>query len=144
MVRHTIQHHGPSRLWRGTGISVWRDGIGVAAFFCAKRYVESALHADGSKPTFGTTVLAGGLAGLSFWIVSLPLDTIKTWIQSADLSQPPVHVATQLRQLYARRGFVGTVQQLLRGWQVAYSRGIPSAALTIAVYSTAYHALGES
>ena len=144
MVRYTVQQHGLLRVWRGTAISMWRDGIGVAAFFCAKRYVESTLHADGSKPTFGTTVLAGGMAGLSFWIVSLPLDTIKTWIQSGDLSQPPVHVAAQVRQLYAERGFVGTAQRLLRGWQVAYSRGIPSAALTIAVYSTAYHALAET
>lgn len=123
-----------------------RDGIGVAAFFCAKRRVESTLHHgdDGStRPTFAATVLAGGLAGLSFWIVSLPLDTVKTWIQSGDLRHPPLDVKAQIRHVYAERGPVGTVQRLLRGWQVAYTRGIPSAALTIAVYSTVYHALGE-
>ena len=93
---------------------------------------------------FGTTVLAGGLAGLSYWVVSLPMDTIKTWIQSGDLGQPPVHVMRELRHTYATAGSgVGVAQRLLRGWQVAYTRGIPSAAITIAVYSAAYHALEQ-
>jgi hypothetical protein len=33
------------------------------------------------------------------------------------------------------------VRQLFRGWQVAYGRGIPSAAITISVYSWVYDEL---
>ena len=151
VVRHTIQQHGVGRLWRGMGITMWRDGVGVAAFFCAKRAVERTLD-DGRPPSFGTTVLAGGLAGLSYWVVSLPLDTMKTWIQSGDLSRPPVHVMQELRHTFqattadsssAALGGFGVAQRLLRGWQVAYSRGIPSAAITIAVYSVAYRTLEQ-
>ena len=121
--------------------------MGVAAFFCSKRAVESTLHIyhpyDEQPPSFLTTVLAGGLAGLGYWVVSLPLDTVKTWIQSGDLGRAPVHVRQELQQLYADSGHSVTkvAQRLLRGWQVAYGRGIPSAAITISVYSAAYHAL---
>lgn len=123
-----------------------RDGIGVAAFFAAKRAVEETLGtADPHRhpPTFATSVLAGGLAGLAFWVVSLPLDTVKTWIQSGDLDRPPVHVTQELRRVWqqGQRNPWGVAQRLLRGWQVAYGRGIPSAAITISVYSSVYHAL---
>ena len=37
VVRGTIRTHGWTRLWRGLGVTVARDGIGVAAFFCTKR-----------------------------------------------------------------------------------------------------------
>lgn len=69
VIRWTIQSHGVSRLWRGAGITMLRDGIGVAAFFAAKRAVEETLGtADPHRhpPTFATSVLAGGLAGLAF------------------------------------------------------------------------------
>ena len=144
VVRWTVQTHGVARLWRGASLTMWRDGIGVAAFFAAKRWTEEILTTrTTTAPTFGTSVLAGGLAGLAFWIVSLPLDTMKTWIQSADLHQPPVHVGTELRRLWQQSNANPwrVAQRLLRGWQVAYGRGIPSAAITISVYSTAYHAL---
>jgi hypothetical protein len=36
---------------------------------------------------------------------------------------------------------VGVIQQLFSGWQVAYTRGIPSAAITITIYSWAYRYL---
>lgn len=132
-----------------------RDGVGVAAFFATKRAVEESLgtrdtnsNSSGGRsrrpPTFATSVLSGGLAGLAFWVTSLPLDTMKTWIQSGDLHKPPVHVAKELRRIFYQEGGTQALfRRLLRGWQVAYGRGIPSAAITISVYSTVYHALEQ-
>jgi solute carrier family 25 carnitine/acylcarnitine transporter 20/29 len=155
VVRYAVQHHGLTGLWRGVGISTLRDGIGVAAFFSAKRTVERALATNQrfnaadeetkASSSFATTVLAGGMAGLSYWVASLPLDTIKTWIQSSDLGQPPPAVGASLRDAYyaADGNLTRVAQRLIRGWQVAYGRGIPSAAITITVYSAAYDALQE-
>jgi hypothetical protein len=155
VVRYAVQQHGLTGLWRGVGISTIRDGVGVAAFFSAKRTVEGFLATNQSFSTadkeskrsssFATTVLAGGMAGLSYWVASLPLDTIKTWIQSSDLGQSPPTVSASLRDAYyaADGNLARVAQRLIRGWQVAYGRGIPSAAITITVYSAAYDALQE-
>lgn len=118
-----------------------RQGLNIL-FYSLERAVEETFHPEG-PPSFATTLLAGALAGLSFWVVSLPMDTMKTWIQSGDLHSPAVNVSYELRQTYHQRGggLSAVARRLLRGWQVAYSRGMPSAALTIATYSTIYRAL---
>lgn len=150
VVQSTIHRHGISTLWRGMGATIARDGFGVAAFFCTQRAVSSYLKStrsstDSDTPSLVSTLVAGACAGLSYWVVSLPMDTVKTWIQSGDLAQPPVMVADELRQTFRTGGGpMGVAKRLLRGWQVAYSRGMPSAALTIATYTTVYQALEGS
>lgn len=123
-------------LWRGTSLSVLRDGIGCGCFF-----TTHAIASAGSS-SLTTNMLAGALAGISFWLVALPIDTIKTWVQSADMTQPPPSVGARLRKIYYQEGPPGVLRQLFRGWQVAYGRGAPSAAITIASYTFIYQRLG--
>lgn len=98
-----------------------RDGLGCALFF-STLHTSQLLLGDGR----GTGLISGGLAGLSFWLVALPLDSLKTQIQSGPLDQAPKPLQWQ---------------NLLRGWPVAYGRGIPAAAITMTVYSTVYEQL---
>jgi hypothetical protein len=140
VVRHSIRQNGVAALWRGVSWSVYRDTLGCGCFFYAMAWTQHQLTPPGEQPGMTATIVSGGVAGLSFWVASLPLDTIKTWVQSSDLNTT-VSAQSAVEKIYRQGGLVGVVQQLFRGWQVAYSRGIPSAAITITIYSWAYRYL---
>jgi mitochondrial ornithine carrier protein len=145
VIRSSVRNHGLSSLWRGATWSIARDGWGCGWFFVTMHYAQECLRRYGGDeavpPSMGVRIVSGGLAGLAFWVASLPLDTVKTWIQSADLSQRRMVVRESLQRIHQQEGFGGVVRQLFRGWQVAYGRGIPSAAITISVYSCVYDEL---
>mmetsp|Transcript_14114 Transcript_14114/g.30752 ORF Transcript_14114/g.30752 Transcript_14114/m.30752 type:complete len:409 (+) Transcript_14114:43-1269(+) len=165
VLQRALLADGIQTLWRGTGITILRDGIGVACFFTTMALSQQFLMSVWPKTTadtldnsssdaqqqqlqqsrpkmpFGVTVISGGCAGLAYWVSSLPLDTIKTWIQSADATSARISPLRSIQQIYNEVGFLGLVSRLNRGWQVAYFRGIPSSAITITVYSYAYQAL---
>jgi solute carrier family 25 (mitochondrial carnitine/acylcarnitine transporter), member 20/29 len=149
LMRHSIREHGFLSLWRGAGLSVARDAFGCGCFFYALAWTQRQLTIPGDEsssrppPSFSATVVSGGLAGVAFWVVALPLDTVKTWIQSSDLAAAGSSVSAKesILAIYRATGYNGVFQQLFRGWQVAYGRGIPSAAITMAVYSLAYRRL---
>ena len=144
VIRSTARHcpAGVLGLWRGIGVTVARDSIGCGCFFYAmewsqQRYADQ--NGTGRPPSLGVTIFSGALAGLSYWIASLPLDTIKTWVQSGVAESATEAIKQSLRD----RGPSETLQRLFSGFQVAYARGIPSAAITVTTYSFCYRALKE-
>jgi solute carrier family 25 (mitochondrial carnitine/acylcarnitine transporter), member 20/29 len=140
-IRHTFRKRSALSLWRGIGWTVARDGVGCGCFFYSLARTQQLLTPVGDSPSFPVKVLSGGVAGLAFWVVALPMDSIKTWVQSSDAEMAIVSVKETILKIYSESGPFGVVQSLLRGWQVAYGRGIPSAALTIVVYSFVYDGL---
>jgi len=145
VIRSCIRDHGWISLWRGASMAVARDGIGCGCFFLTMSWTQQALTPVGEVPTFATTVFSGGMSGLAFWVASYPLDTIKTWVQSSDLlTERHVTASQAVRQVLRESGSTGLMQQLFRGWHVAYGRGIPSAAITICVYTFAFRYLSGS
>ncbi|KAL7575862.1 hypothetical protein ACA910_003178 [Epithemia clementina (nom. ined.)] len=153
VIRQALYVNGVHTLWRGVGITMLRDGMGVASFFSTLAFTQhvlmNAYYPDGGpenitnvQPPLVIRVVSGGMGGLAYWITSLPLDTVKTWVQSSD---PSVRVSPIkiIQQLYSEGGVVAVVRRLGRGWQVAYGRGIPSSAITIGVYSYTYQWLQQ-
>lgn len=143
VIRYSVRDHGVTSLWRGASWSVARDSFGCGCFFLTMAATQKHLTPVGEAPSFATTILSGGLAGLAFWVTGLPLDTVKTWIQSTDLS---THVSPRhaVAKILHQEGPSAVVSQLFRGWQVAYGRGMPSAAITISVYSMVFQQLQGS
>ena len=144
IVRATIRTAGLSGLWRGIGSTVLRDSLGCGCFFATMAYTQRALSSSSlhenddshGSPSRFALIISGALAGISFWIFGLPLDTMKTWIQNG--------TARNLRhawQLSQREGFKNGLMSLNRGWQVAYGRGAPAAAITVTTYSLVYACL---
>lgn len=128
-------------LWRGVSWAVARDSIGCGCFFATMAGVQDLLTPTGEKISFGTNLIAGGVAGLSFWVVGLPFDTIKTWVQSTLDWKHPISPQQTLRTIYNESGPQAVTERLFRGWQVAYGRGIPAAAITMSVYTWVYDRL---
>ena len=144
VVRDVYRNQGLRTLWRGTSWSVSRDAIGMGCFFSTMHWVQQQLvpATEPMRSSIWTTVASGGVAGLTFWLVALPMDTAKTWIQSAP-STEVVSVEQVLRKIYCDQGVKGVVQRLYRGWQAAFVRSVPSAAITLSSYTFMYQYLQE-
>ncbi|CAB9498990.1 substrate carrier family protein [Seminavis robusta] len=147
VVRHTIRQAGIGGLWKGIGVTVARDSIGVGFFFASMQWCQDYFkttttnnNQQPQKPSLTTTILSGAVAGLTYWIVALPLDSVKTWVQSDMADSAFQAVRTSLET----QGLRQTLVKLFAGFQVAYARGIPSAAITVTTYSLCYQAVRES
>lgn len=138
VIRHTIAQHGVSGMWRGVSMTIARDSCGCGCFFLAMASTQQYCKANHlGMSELNINLLSGAMAGLGFWTVALPLDTMKTWIQTGATAS----AVDALRQSYHQRGLIGTVKQLTRGWQMAFGRGAPSAAITVVTYEYCYNYL---
>ena len=138
VIRNTISRDGFLGLWKGTASTVLRDSMGCGCFFVAMAKTQELLKEDDGYLSKSSVVLSGATAGVSFWLWALPVDCWKTWIQSGkarDLSH-----AMEL----SRKDGLKSLSLLFRGWQVAYGRGAPAAAITVTTYSLAYRYLSST
>lgn len=142
-VRQLVRRHGVTVLWRGLFLTCCRDSLGMGAFFVANHLCLEGLAAardtppsPGDRRTLGELVLAGSAAGLAFWAVGLPIDALKSVVQAKAPEPgefPPGTLQTAWRTTVGREGFAA----LFRGSSVAFSRGVPSAAITITTFNRA-------
>lgn len=143
VIRSTVRSKGVTGLWRGLIPTALRDSLGCGCFFATMAYTQNYLsrredEMQDDPPNNSVLVLSGAVAGLGFWTVGLPLDTMKTWIQNG--SAKNLEDAWRLSQ---KDGFVNGIVSLNRGWQVAYGRGAPAAAITVTTYSLVFAALNQ-
>ncbi len=133
----TLKKEGIFGCWRGAGVTLVRDSVGCGVFFVmfelGKKHLPSITGSEqGSRLN---TVGAGLMAGFGYWFASLPLDSLKTLVQSGKANSAINTVST----LVKRDGVIGGISQLYRGWQLAFGRGSPSAAVTLTTYSAVYN-----
>jgi hypothetical protein len=153
VIRRTVNTHGIQGLWRGMASTILRDSIGCGLFFVSMAYAQECLSSPPSsrfhddhtntckgqqQPSTSTIIISGAVAGVSFWIWALPVDTLKTWIQNGSAMN-----LTHAIQMSQRHGVVESIPSLFRGWQVAYTRGAPSAAITVLTYSLVFRHLQQ-
>jgi solute carrier family 25 carnitine/acylcarnitine transporter 20/29 len=137
VVRSTFKSDGIFGLWRGAGITVLRDSVGCGCFFVSYEFGRRHLpHLTGLEPDSSLVNIGSGMfAGFGYWSLSLPLDALKTLVQSGKANS----ASRTLSLLVNRDGIVSATSQLYRGWQLAFGRGIPSAGITVTAYATCYH-----
>jgi hypothetical protein len=137
LVRATLKTDGVFGLWRGAGVTLVRDSIGCGSFFVFFALGQKHLPAiTGSEPSAQiNTIGAGMCAGLGYWTLSLPLDALKTLVQTGKATS----AFSTASLLVGRDGLYGAASQLYRGWQLAVGRGMPSAAVTVTVYAAVYN-----
>ncbi|KAJ1657507.1 hypothetical protein IWQ61_003099 [Dispira simplex] len=116
LTREVYRQEGLRGLFRGTAATFIRDVPGCAVYFTAYEAVRRTLgHHPGSLITLPTplvVLLAGGLAGIIDWACTMPIDTLKSRLQSAPKGYYP-------------RGIRDVAYHLIRteGWTALY-RGI--------------------
>ena len=128
-------------IYRGLTVTISRDALGMGAYFSAYAYFSSLLSpifASGQKELASKQnktildriqymvplLLAGSASGIAFWAVALPLDTLKSRIQT----DVKLSYTQAIRELVRRPG------SWMPTYPIAFMRGIPSAATTLATY----------
>lgn len=108
---------GPHSLYLGFSVNALREVAFSTCFFSSYELAAQALRGP-----LGMTIAvpaAGGLAALFAWIVTVPLDTVKSIVQAQDLRTArrltPAGVVTQVWRAHGLAGFTrGAVASILR------------------------------
>lgn len=142
VVRQLYREGGIRSVFRGSAMTLARDGPGSAAYFAAYEYIKrkmTPLDADG-KPSgelsLKAVIVAGGAAGVAMWIPVFPIDTIKSRLQSAE-GRPTI--GGTISGLYARGG----LKAFFPGMGPAMLRAVPANAATFLGVELAHKAMNK-
>lgn len=130
VVRQLYGEGGIRSVFRGSAMTLARDGPGSAAYFAAYEYIKRSLtpkDADGNvtgQLSLPAVVAAGGAAGIAMWIPVFPVDTVKSVMQSAPTKMT---VGETLRGVYGKGGF----KAFFPGFAPALARAVPANAATL-------------
>lgn len=142
VVRHVLKSEGGARgLFKGLLPTMAREVPGNAAMFgsyeATKQYLAGG-H-DTSSLGRGSLVIAGGLAGASFWAFVYPTDVIKSVLQVDDYKNPKFSGSTDaFRKILAAEGVKG----LYKGFGPAMARSVPANAACFLAYEVTRASLG--
>ncbi|KAJ5593827.1 uncharacterized protein N7459_000035 [Penicillium hispanicum] len=129
VVRQLYKEGGVRSVFRGSAMTLARDGPGSAAYFAAYEYIKRSLTPKDENGNITgelslTAVLtAGGGAGIAMWIPVFPVDTIKSRLQSAP-GKPTI--GGTIRAVYASGGY----KAFFPGFGPALARAVPANAAT--------------
>lgn len=91
LIQKGFKKGGILSLYRGFTTTLIRDVIGDSAYFCSYQMVPRILF-GGSENTenrgYFQILLSGGLAGISYWTLVYPIDTIKSRLQADSINNP--------------------------------------------------------
>jgi solute carrier family 25 carnitine/acylcarnitine transporter 20/29 len=136
-VRKVVRNEGFFGLWRGLSATVLRDGPGVGAWFAAFETVKRAIGESGFRKESDpiAVIISGSCGGIAFWTVALPMDALKSVIQTTrtSLGDREPNVRDIIARTLKDRGFLGLIRTLYRGYDVALARGIPASAIVFLV-----------
>jgi hypothetical protein len=135
-LRNIISQRGYLGLYRGLSMTIARDGLGLGIYFLTYKLLRERL-----EDSIPSRLVAGSCAGIMFWASVLPLDTLKSMIQSAELSTQPrlSHILKSLQLLSGP----GIFRRLYVSWPIAFARGVPGAAITLTTYDIASQKIRE-
>ncbi|KAL3486528.1 mitochondrial carrier domain-containing protein [Aspergillus germanicus] len=131
VVKQLYKEGGIRSVFRGSAMTLARDGPGSAAYFAAYEYIKRSLtpkDAEGNVTgdlSLPAVLAAGGAAGIAMWIPVFPVDTIKSRLQSAP-GKPTI--GGTIRAVYANGGF----KAFFPGFGPALARAVPANAATFA------------
>lgn len=124
-VRQVVQSDGIRGLWKGLGPTLVRDVPGVGAWYAGYEVTRKLLTGNlpASPLPAWKALTAGAMGGISFWLVAMPFDTVKSIVQT-DLQGKYKNALDCVQQVVRKEG----IRRLYRGLPVALTRGIPGAA----------------
>ncbi|XVE57451.1 hypothetical protein DITRI_Ditri04bG0091700 [Diplodiscus trichospermus] len=142
VARHVLRSEGGTRgLFKGLLPTLAREVPGNAAMFGVYEALKQYLAGgpDTSKLGRGSLIVAGGLAGASFWFSVYPTDVVKSVIQVDDYKNPKYTGSINaLRRILASEGVKG----LYKGFGPAMARSVPANAACFVAYEVTRSSLG--
>lgn len=142
VVKQLYKEGGIRSVFRGSAMTLARDGPGSAAYFATYEYIKrklTPLDANG-KPSgqlsLTAVMVAGGAAGVAMWIPVFPIDTVKSRLQSAE-GRPTIQGT--ISGLYSRGG----LKAFFPGIGPALARAVPANAATFLGVELAHKAMNR-
>ena len=145
VIASVYRHHGLLGFWHGQLGTLIRETGGSAAWFGTKEWVSSlfrtynvstkaALDNEATNLSWTQRMLAGAAAGVSYNFIFYPADTIKSRMQTEEVSKT-LHMKRKTfwtvgKALWRQRGITG----LYQGCLITLLRAAPSSALIFTVY----------
>ena len=77
-----LKTNGHKYLMRGTGLTILRDVPAVSTYFISFEYICNSYGKARDHIPVTQILMAGGLAGCVSWVVTYPIDVIKTRFQA--------------------------------------------------------------
>lgn len=143
VVRQLYKQGGIKSVFRGSAMTLARDGPGSAAYFAVYESVKRSLSpkdAEGNATgelSLPAVMTAGASAGVAMWIPVFPVDTIKSRLQSAE-GRPTI--GGTIREVYSRGG----VKAFFPGFGPALARAIPANAATFVGVELAHKFMNQT
>ena len=142
VVRQLYKEGGIRSVYRGSAMTVTRDGPGFAAYFATYEFVKRSMapkdaagNATGEL-SLPAVLTAGGAAGVAMWIPVFPVDTIKSRLQSAE-GRPTI--GGTISGVYKSGG----IRAFFPGFGPAMARAIPANAATFLGVELAHKAMTQ-
>lgn len=135
-LRNIYKQEGYRGIFKGLGVTFLREGPSYGVYFVT----YEMLTRTPSKQPISTLhmLLAGGLAGTASWVISYPIDVIKSRIQ-AESSNRYSGALDCLKKSVRAEGYTC----LYRGLNSTILRAFPMNAATFAVVTWTFRLLGE-
>lgn len=140
VVRQLYKEGGIRSVFRGSAMTLARDGPGSAFYFATYEIVKRKLTpkdpATGQPGalSMSAVMVAGGAAGIAMWIPVFPIDTIKSRLQSAE-GRPTI--SGTIKGIHASGG----LKAFFPGIGPAMARAVPANAATFAGVELAHKAM---
>lgn len=120
VVRSLHREGGLRSIFRGSAATAARDGPASAAFYASYELIQRWLQGpERTQLNVGSTLVAGGMAGMCNWLVAIPMDVVKSRLQAAP-EGTYTGALDVLRKLLAAEGprslWKGAVPVLLRAF----------------------------
>ncbi|XP_023005490.1 mitochondrial carnitine/acylcarnitine carrier-like protein [Cucurbita maxima] len=142
VARHVLKSEGGVKgLFKGLVPTLAREVPGNAAMFGTYELLKQCFAGgpDTSNLGRGSLIVAGGLAGASFWLSVYPTDVVKSVIQVDDYKNPKYSGSLNaFRKLLASEGVKG----LYKGFGPAMARSVPANAACFLAYEVTRSSLG--
>ena len=125
------QTHGIQTLFKGWQVCLLRDVPAFGAYFCGYEATKRALtNGESDNETDMKLMVAGGMAGMISWVVSMPQDVVKSCVQSQSLEGKQMSITQIVRSRLQQEG----PRFFFKGFSATMLRAFPVSAVTFLVY----------
>ena len=134
-IRDIYANHGMRGFYKGFTVSIARDVPIMGVYFVTYEYLYAKFVSWGwaQRHSAAMNILAGGLAGVTFWTLVVPIDVIKSQVQAGACHDAPPGVKNCILNTYKRGG----IRAFYTGLPVLLIRGFPvNAAIFVGYYQT--------
>jgi len=138
LASHILKTGGFRSLNRGYLATNLRDSLASVAYFSVYEVLKRKFTPEGKTgPSVIGTFMAGGFAGMANWLPAIPVDTLKSRLQTAPEGKYPNGIRSVAAEIFQAQGYGRGFLTLYSGIKPVMIRAFPANAACFLGYETA-------